>query len=73
MDNFSVVDSVVVCTDLSGKEPHGQVGVSNVMIFSEPSGVMVNMLTRNARDVGSIHALLSMDPHNTCAMTRIMY
>ena len=46
------IDTVVVCTDLSGKEPHIHIGMSRSLC-----GVMVSTLARNARDVGSIPAL----------------
>ena len=43
--------SAVVCTDLTGKELHGQVGV---VTSGSLYGVMVSTLAWNARDVGSI-------------------
>ena len=39
-----VIVSVVVCTDLSGKELHRQVGVGMVMISRSLAGVMVNVV-----------------------------
>ena len=45
--------SVVVCTDLSGKEPHREVGVDTVVNAGLLGGVMVNTLSQNARDMGS--------------------
>ena len=41
--------SVVVYSDLSGKEPHRQVGVGRVMTSGSLGGVMVSTLARNAR------------------------
>ena len=52
-----VMVSVVVCTDLSGKEPHRQVGVSMVVTSGSLGGVMVSTLDQNAKDVCSIPAL----------------
>ena len=49
--------SVIGCTDLSGKELHRHVGVGIVMASERLSGVMVNTLAWNVRDMGSIHAL----------------
>ena len=36
--------SVVVCTDLSGKEPHRQVGVGRVVTSGSLGGVMVSVV-----------------------------
>ena len=41
--------SVVVCTDLSGKEPHRQVGVGMVGISGSLGGVMISTLAWNAK------------------------
>ena len=41
--NFQGI-SVVVCTDLSAKEPHRQVGVDRVMISGSLGGVMVSVV-----------------------------
>ena len=43
---------VIVCTDLSGKEPYRQARTSEGLV-----GVMVRTLVRNGRDVGLIPAL----------------
>ena len=48
---------VVVCNDLSGKQPHRQVGVDRVVTLGSLSGEMVSTLARLARDVGSIPTL----------------
>ena len=40
-----------VCTDLSGKEPHGQVGVGRMVTAGSPHGVIVSTVAQNARDV----------------------
>ena len=68
---------MVVCTDLPGKEPHGQVGMDRMTISGSLGDLMVSTLTRNARDVGLIPALSAIVPifittHNTGAMTRIL-
>ena len=47
----------IVCTDLSGKKPHMQVGVYRMMISGSLGGVMVSTLARNETDVGSNSAL----------------
>ena len=49
--------SVVVCTDLSGKEPHSNVGVVTVVTSGSLGGVMVSILVQNARDAGSIPSI----------------
>ena len=51
--------SVVVCTDLSDKEPcvHRQVGVDKVVISVSLGGERVSTMARNTRDVDSIPAL----------------
>ena len=49
--------SVVVCSDFSGKEPCGQVGIDRVMTPGSLGGIMVRTLARNARVVGSISTL----------------
>ena len=36
--------SVVVCTDLSGKEPHTEVGVGRVIVSGSLGGVMVSLV-----------------------------
>ena len=46
--------SVIVCTDLSGKESPRQVGVGTEVTSGSLGGVMVSTLAGNARDVGSI-------------------
>ena len=51
------INNVVVCTDLSDKAPHTQVGVGRMVLSGSLGGEMVNTLSRNARDVGSIPAL----------------
>ena len=55
--------SVVVCTDLQGKEPHRQVGIGQVMTSGSLGGGMVNTLVRNARDMVSIPALGAIFPN----------
>ena len=48
---------VVVCTDLSDKEPHRHVGMGELVTSGSLYRVMVNTQTHNARDMGSIPAL----------------
>ena len=55
--SISRVTSVVVCTDLSGKELHRQVGVARVVTSRSLGGVIVSTLAWNARGVHSIPAL----------------
>ena len=60
--------SIVVCTDLSVKEPHRQLGMGTLVKSDSPGGVMVGTLVWNARDVGSISALgaiFPISPHDT--------
>ena len=55
--------SVVVCTDVSGKEPHRQVGMGTVDLPpGSLDGVMVSTLAQNARGVDSIPALATIFP-----------
>ena len=49
--------NVVVYTDLSGKEPHRQVGNDMIVTSGNLDGVMVSTLPWDAKDVGSIHVL----------------
>ena len=42
----------MVCTDLSGKEPHRQLGIDKVMIYGTLVGVVVKTLAGSARGVG---------------------
>ena len=42
---------------LSGKEPHGWIGVGRLVMSGSLGGIMVRILNRNARDLGSIPAL----------------
>ena len=53
----SLRTSVVVCTDLSGKQPHRQISAGSKVASGSLGCVMVSLLARNARDVGSIPAL----------------
>ena len=46
------MDSVVCCTDLSGKDPHRQACVGLVVTSGSLLDVMAKTLVRNARDVG---------------------
>ena len=49
--------SVVVCTDISGKEPYRQVAVTRVVTSGSLGDEMISTLTHNARDMGLIPAL----------------
>ena len=51
-----------MCTDLSGKESHTQVGVDMVVTSGSLGGVMVSILAWNARDVDSILSLGAIFP-----------
>ena len=53
---------VVVCTDLSGKQLHRQVGMGIVVTSGSLCDVMVCSLVWNARDVGSNPALRTIFP-----------
>ena len=62
-----------LCTDLSGKEPHRQVGVGKVVTSRSLGDIMVSTLAWNARDVGCrLNISLFHHPNNT-ALTRILY
>ena len=50
-------DTEVVCTDLAGKEPHREEGISMMEISGSLCGVMVSILAWNARDMGAIPSL----------------
>ena len=69
-----VVNIVVVCIDLSGKEPHRQGDTVRVVTSVSLGRVMA----RNARDLGLVSALgaifpIFITPNNTCTMTMILY
>ena len=66
-----LIITVVVCTDFSGKEPHGQAGVGMVLTSGSLGGVIVSTLARNARDVGSIPALGTIFPIFITPMTLV--
>ena len=55
-------NSVFVCSDLSGREPHKQVGAGIVVRSRNIGGVMPSTLARNAIYVGSIPALGTIFP-----------
>ena len=57
---------VVVCINLSVKEPHSQ-----MVTLGSLGGVMVDILARNARDVGSILALDTISPISLAHATPI--
>ena len=56
-----VMGSVVVCTDLSGKEPHRQVGVDRVVILGSLGGVMVIVVVCTDLSQKESHRHLGMD------------
>ena len=60
--HIRVYNSVVVCTDLSGKDPHRQVAMDRVVKSGSLHGVMVNTLAWNVIDVGSIPILGAIFP-----------
>ena len=49
--------SVVVCTDLSGKEPYRQVCLGRVVALGSLGGVMVIALAQTAKYMGLIPTL----------------
>ena len=53
---------LLVCTDLSCKEQHRQVGIGSVITSDSLGGEMVSTLAWNARDVGLIPILGSIFP-----------
>ena len=53
---------VIVCTDLSSKEPHRQVSMGRVITSGSPGGIMVSTLAWYASDVGLIPALGAIFP-----------
>ena len=68
---------VIVCTDLSIKEPHRQVSMGWVVTSGSLSGVM-STLARNAIDVGSIPTLgaiftIFITPMTLIAVTVILF
>ena len=63
---------MVVCTDLSGKEPHSQVGVSMVIRSGSVCGVMVSTMVQKARDVGYISVLGTGAPIFITPMTLVL-
>ena len=64
--------SVVVCTDISGKEPHRQVGVGGVVTLGSLGGEMVSTLAQNAKNVSSILALGTIFPIFITTMTLVL-
>ena len=70
--------NVVVCTDLSGKEPHRQVGMDSMVTWEGLGGEIISTLAQNARDVGSIPTLgiifpIFITPMTLVAVTMILY
>ena len=53
---------VVVCTDLSGKLPHRQIGVGRMVIPGSLGDLMNSTLAHNAKDLGSIPILCTTLP-----------
>ena len=53
---------LVVCTNLSDKEPYRQVNVDRVTTSGSLAGVMVSVLARNATYVSSIPAVCEIFP-----------
>ena len=67
-----VMVSEVVCTDLSGKEPHRQAGMGTVLTSGSLGGVMISTLAWSGRDVGSINALDTLFPMFITPMTLVV-
>ena len=63
--NYSII--VVVCTDLSGKKPHRQVGVGKVIATGSLGSVMVREFCSRCNVCHLHHS------DNTGAVTRILY
>ena len=51
--------SVIVCTDLSGKEPLSQVGAGMMVALGSPTGVMVSTVSPECKRCG-------FGCHSTC-------
>ena len=71
------LEIVVICTDLSGKELHRQLGVGIVVTSESICGVVISTLAWNVRDVGSIPTLsmifpIFITPTTVVAVTRIL-
>ena len=64
--------SVIVCTDLSGKAPHREVGLGSMVTSVSLGGEMVSTLAQNASDVGLITALGPIFPIFIILMTITM-
>ena len=69
---------VAVCTDLSDKEAHIQVGMGRIVTSGNLGGQIDSTLVWNARDVGPIHALgaifpIFITPVTLVDMTKILY
>ena len=69
--NINNVMGIVVCSDLSGKEPHRQIGVGRAVISESVGGQMVITLTKNSQiggfDSHSRHNVSHFQhPHDTC-------
>ena len=68
IDDYQIYDevglqiSVLVSTDLSGKELHRQIGVVSMVTYGSLGGVMAITLTRPARNVGWSPDLTSISP-----------
>ena len=58
----SNVMSAVVCTDLSGKEPHKEVDIDRVIASGSLGGVIVSSVARTAKELGSIPTLGAIFP-----------
>ena len=66
-----VINTVVVCTDLSGFELHRQVGVGIMLTSGMPRWSNASTLARNARFVGSIPILGIIFPIFITPMTLV--
>ena len=54
--------SLIVCADLSGKEPPKQVSLCRMVTSENLGGVMVSILAHNARELGSVPDLDAIFP-----------
>ena len=52
--------NIVLCIDISGKEPHRQVDMGRVVTSGNLGGMLICTLTMNERAVGSIPTLATI-------------
>ena len=62
----------MVCTDLSGKEPHRQIVVGRIATSGSLGGEMVIIMGQNERDVSLIPALGTIFPISITPSTLVL-